>query len=139
NSRPETFRNHREKTALQKIMNVPDNLRYAESHEWVRLEGENARVGITDHAQAELTDVVYVELPKVGAKATAKGQIAIVESVKAASDIYAPVSGTVVEVNKALEGNPALVNTDPFGEGWIFLLKMDSPDEVKQLKDAAGY
>jgi glycine cleavage system H protein len=120
-------------------MNVPDDLRYAESHEWVRVEGENARVGITDHAQAELTDVVYVELPKVGAKAVAKGQIAVVESVKAASDIYAPVSGTVVEVNKALENNPALVNTDPFGEGWIFVLKMDSADEVKQLKDAAGY
>ena len=120
-------------------MNVPDDLRYAESHEWVRVEGANARVGITDHAQAELTDVVYVELPKVGAKAGAKGQIAVVESVKAASDIYAPVSGTVVEVNKALEGNPALINTDPFGEGWIFLLKMDSPDDVKQLKDAAGY
>jgi len=120
-------------------MNVPDNLYYAESHEWVRVEGENARVGITDHAQAELTDVVYVELPKVGAKATAKGQIAVVESVKAASDIYAPVSGNVVEANKALEANPALINTDPFGEGWIFVLKMDDPEQVKQLKDAAGY
>ena len=120
-------------------MNVPDDLYYAESHEWVRVEGENARVGITDHAQAELTDVVYVELPKAGAKATAKGQIAVVESVKAASDIYAPVSGTVVEANKALEGNPALINTDPFGEGWIFLLKMDDPEQVKLLKDAAGY
>ena len=120
-------------------MNVPDDLRYAESHEWVRVEGDNARVGITDHAQAELTDVVYVELPKAGAKATAKGQIAVVESVKAASDIYAPVSGTVVETNKALEGNPALINTDPFGEGWIFVLKMDDPELVKQLKDAAGY
>jgi len=120
-------------------MNVPDDLYYAESHEWVRVEGENARVGITDHAQAELTDVVYVELPKVGAKATAKGQIAVVESVKAASDIYAPVSGTVVESNKALEGNPALINTDPFGEGWIFVVKMGDPAQVKQLKDAAGY
>ena len=120
-------------------MNVPDDLRYAESHEWVRVEGDKARVGITDHAQAELTDVVYVELPKVGAKATAKGQIAVVESVKAASDIYAPVSGTVVEANTALEGNPALLNTDPFGEGWIFVVKMDSPNDVQQLKDAAGY
>ena len=120
-------------------MNVPDDLYYTESHEWVRVEGENARVGITDHAQAELTDVVYVELPKVGAVAEAKGQIAVVESVKAASDIYAPVKGTVVEVNQALEGNPALINTDPFGEGWIFALKMDSPEQVKQLKDAAGY
>jgi glycine cleavage system H protein len=120
-------------------MNVPDDLYYTESHEWVRVEGENARVGITDHAQAELTDVVYVELPNVGASSEAKAQIAVVESVKAASDIYAPVKGTVVEVNKALEGNPALINTDPFGEGWIFMLKMDSPEQVKQLKDAAGY
>ncbi|MEY2564238.1 MAG: glycine cleavage system protein [Verrucomicrobiota bacterium] len=120
-------------------MNVPDDLFYTESHEWVRREGDNARVGITDHAQAELTDVVYVELPKMGAQAEARGQIAVVESVKAASDIYAPIKGTVVEVNKALEGNPALINTDPFGEGWIFVLKMDSPDDVKQLKDAAGY
>ena len=120
-------------------MNVPDDLFYTESHEWVRREGDNARVGITDHAQAELTDVVYVELPKVGAQAEARSQIAVVESVKAASDIYAPIKGTVVEVNKALEGNPALINTDPFGEGWIFVLKMDSPDDVKQLKDAAGY
>ncbi|HEY8835420.1 MAG TPA: glycine cleavage system protein GcvH [Chthoniobacterales bacterium] len=120
-------------------MNVPDDLYYTESHEWVRVEGENARVGITDHAQAELTDVVYVELPKIGAAAEAKGQIAVVESVKAASDIYAPVKGTVVEANKALEGNPALINTDPFGEGWIFVLKMASPEDVKQLKDAAAY
>jgi glycine cleavage system H protein len=120
-------------------MNVPDDLYYTESHEWVRVEGEKARVGITDHAQAELTDVVYVELPKVGASAEAKGQIAVVESVKAASDFYAPIKGTVVEVNKALEGNPALINTDPFGEGWIFVLKMDSPDDAKQLKNAAGY
>ncbi|PYJ11515.1 MAG: glycine cleavage system protein GcvH [Verrucomicrobia bacterium] len=121
------------------MMNVPDDLFYTESHEWIKREGDNARVGITDHAQAELTDVVYVELPKVGATAEARGQIAVVESVKAASDIYAPVNGTVVEVNKALEGNPALVNTDPFGEGWIFVLKMDSPDDIKQLKDAAAY
>ncbi|HSP46325.1 MAG TPA: glycine cleavage system protein GcvH [Chthoniobacterales bacterium] len=120
-------------------MNVPDDLYYTESHEWVRIEGENARVGITDHAQAELTDVVYVELPKVGATAEARGQIAVVESVKAASDIYAPVKGTVVEANKALEGNPALINTDPFGEGWIFVLKMDTMEQVKQLKDAAAY
>ena len=120
-------------------MNVPDDLFYTESHEWVRREGENARVGITDHAQAELTDVVYVELPKVGAQAEARGQIAVVESVKAASDIYAPVKGTVVAVNDALQANPALVNTDPFGEGWIFVLKMDSPEDVKQLKDAAAY
>jgi glycine cleavage system H protein len=120
-------------------MNVPDDLRYTESHEWVRVEGENARVGITDHAQAELTDVVFVELPQVGKQVEARGATAVVESVKAASDIYAPVKGTVVEVNKALESNPALINTDPFGEGWIFALRMESPDDVKQLKDAAAY
>ena len=120
-------------------MNVPDDLLYTESHEWIKREGDNVRVGITDHAQAELTDVVYVELPKVGAQAEARGQIAVVESVKAASDIYAPVKGTVVEVNKALEGNPALINTDAFGEGWIFVLKIDNADDLKQLKDAATY
>lgn len=120
-------------------MNVPDDLFYTESHEWVRREGDNARVGITDHAQAELTDVVYVELPKVDRKVNAREATAVVESVKAASDIYAPVKGTVLEVNKALEGNPALINTDPFGEGWIFVLKMESPDDVKQLKDATAY
>ena len=121
------------------MSNVPDDLFYTESHEWVRVEGDTARVGITDHAQAELTDVVYVELPKVGTQLEARGNAAVVESVKAASDIYAPISGEVVEVNEALSTNPALVNTDPFGEGWIFVVKMASPDDAKQLKDAAAY
>ena len=120
-------------------MNVPDDLFYTATHEWLLQEGENARVGITDHAQAELTDVVYVELPKVGALAEAGGQIAVVESVKAASDIYAPVKGTVVEVNQALQGNPALINTDPFGDGWIFVMKTNAPNDLKHLKDAAAY
>src|SRR6188472_3878053 len=120
-------------------MNVPEDLLYTDSHEWIRREGDKIRVGITDHAQAELTDVVYVELPKVGASYSARGTIAVVESVKAASDIYAPVKGTVLEVNKALESDPALINTDPYGEGWIFLLKMASPDDLKELKDPAAY
>jgi glycine cleavage system H protein len=120
-------------------MNVPDDLLYTESHEWIRREGENIRVGITDHAQAELTDVVFVELPKIGRQAAAKEAIAVVESVKAASDIYAPANGTVVDANKGLESNPALINTDPFGEGWIFSMKIDSADELKNLKDAAAY
>jgi len=120
-------------------MNVPDDLKYTETHEWVRLEDGQARVGITDHAQAELTDVVYVELPKIGAKVQAKAPAAVVESVKAAGDIYSPVTGTVVAVNEALENNPALVNTDPHGEGWIFLVALDAPEEVAQLKDAAAY
>jgi glycine cleavage system H protein len=120
-------------------MNVPDDLLYTESHEWIRRDGDTIRVGITDHAQAELTDVVYVELPKKGATYDARGTIAVVESVKAASDIYAPAKGTVLEANQALESNPALLNTDPYGEGWIFLLKMDDPNQLSGLKDAAAY
>lgn len=120
-------------------MNVPDDLLYTKSHEWIRREGEKIRVGITDHAQAELTDVVFVELPKVGAQVEAQSPIAVVESVKAASDIYAPVKGTVVEANDALTNNPALINTDPFGEGWIFALKIDSADDLKNLQTADTY
>jgi glycine cleavage system H protein len=120
-------------------MNVPDDLLYTESHEWIRREGDKIRVGITDHAQAELTDVVYVELPKMGASYETGGTIAIVESVKAASDIYAPAKGTVLEINKALESNPALLNTDPYGEGWIYAMQVEDPDQLKDLKDAAAY
>jgi glycine cleavage system H protein len=120
-------------------MNVPDDLLYSETHEWIRREGENVRVGITDHAQSELTDVVYVELPKMDRQVNAREAIAVVESVKAASDIYAPVKGRVVEVNKALEADPGLLNREPFGEGWIFVLKIDNPDDLMQLKDAAAY
>ncbi len=120
-------------------MNVPDDSLYTESHEWIKREGENLRVGITDHAQSELTDVVYVELPKMDQQANAKEAIAIVESVKAASDIYAPVKGTVVEVNKALEADPGLINREPYGQGWIFVLKIDNADELKQLKGAEAY
>jgi glycine cleavage system H protein len=120
-------------------MNVPDDLLYTESHEWIKREGENIRVGITDHAQAELTDVVFVELPKKDRQVKAKEATAVVESVKAASDIYAPVKGTIVDANQTLESNPALINTDPFGEGWIFVLKIDNADDLKSLKDAAAY
>jgi glycine cleavage system H protein len=120
-------------------MNIPDDLLYNETHEWIKREGDNARIGITDHAQSELTDVVYVELPKMDRQANAKEAIAVVESVKAASDIYAPVKGTVVEVNKALEADPGLINREPYGQGWIFVLKIDNPDDLKQLKDADAY
>jgi glycine cleavage system H protein len=120
-------------------MNVPEDLRYTESHEWIKQEGENIRVGITDHAQSELTDVVYVELPKKDRQVNAKEAIAVVESVKAASDIYAPVKGTVVEGNKALEADPGLINREPYGQGWIFVLKIDNPEDLKQLPDAAAY
>ena len=120
-------------------MNVPDDLLYTETHEWIKREGENVRVGISDHAQSELTDVVYVELPKIDRQANAKEAIAVVESVKAASDIYAPVKGTVVEVNNALEADPGLINREPYGQGWIFVLKIDNPGDLKNLKDAGAY
>jgi glycine cleavage system H protein len=120
-------------------MNVPEDLLYTESHEWIKREDDKIRVGITDHAQSELTDVVFVELPKMDRQANAKEAIAVVESVKAASDIYAPVKGKVVEVNKALEADPGLINREPFGQGWLFVLKFGNPDDLKNLKDAAAY
>jgi len=120
-------------------MNVPEDLKYSESHEWVRLDGDIATVGITDHAQAELTDIVFAEPPKVGATFSAKSPAAVVESVKAASDIYAPVSGEVVEANDTLGDNSSLLNTDPFGAGWIFKIRLSNPDEVASLLDAAAY
>ena len=117
-------------------MSVPDDLRYASSHEWLRADGT---VGITDHAQHELTDVVFVDLPSVGKEVKAGEVACVVESVKAASDIYAPVSGKVVEVNTAVSANPALVNTDPYGHGWLFKLEPSDPAERDALKDAAAY
>jgi len=120
-------------------MIIPNDLLYTESHEWIKREGENIRVGITDHAQSELTDVVYVELPKLERQVNPKEPIAVVESVKAASDIYSPVKGTVLEANKALEADPGLINREPYGQGWIFVLKMENPDDLKNLKDASAY
>jgi len=120
-------------------MNVPEDLQYAATHEWLRLDGADGTVGITDHAQAELTDVVYVELPKVGAQVTAQQQVCVVESVKAASDIYSPVSGTITAVNDALSSNPALINTDPFGDGWIFRIKIEAGEEIEELKSPVQY
>ena len=120
-------------------MMIPDDLLYTESHEWIKREGENIRVGITDHAQSELTDVVYVELPKLERQVNPKEPIAVVESVKAASDIYAPVKGTVLEANKALEADQGLINREPYGQGWIFVLKIENPDDLKNLKDASAY
>lgn len=120
-------------------MNVPEDLLYTESHEWIKREGDNIRVGITDHAQAELTDIVFVEVPNTDRQVNAKEAIAVVESVKAASDIYAPVKGIVVDANKALAADPGLINREPYGQGWLFVLKVDNADDLKQLKDAAGY
>jgi glycine cleavage system H protein len=117
-------------------MNVPDDLRYANTHEWLRADGT---VGITDHAQHELTDVVFVDLPTVGKEVKAGEVACVVESVKAASDIYAPVSGKIVAVNSEVSGNPALVNTDPYGKGWLFKIESSNTSERGALKDAAGY
>jgi glycine cleavage system H protein len=120
-------------------MNVPTDLRFNPSHEWVRLEGDIATVGISDHAQEELTDVVFVELPLVGRTVDAGDPTAVVESVKAASDIYSPIGGEVIEVNLDVEADPALVNTDPYGRGWIFKLRVKNAAEVEGLLDAAAY
>lgn len=119
--------------------NVPSDLRYAKSHEWVRVDSGVATVGITDHAQHELTDVVFVELPQAGRKVKAGEACAVVESVKTASDIYSPVSGEVVEANKAVVDNPALVNSDPFGAGWFFKIKLAASTEVGSLLSSADY
>jgi glycine cleavage system H protein len=120
-------------------MNIPTDLKYNSSHEWVRLEGDIATVGITDHAQAELTDVVFVELPPVGKSVDLGDPTAVVESVKAASDIYAPISGEIVEGNPEVEADPALVNTDPYGKGWIFKMRVKDIASVDSLMDAAAY
>jgi glycine cleavage system H protein len=120
-------------------MNVPSDLRYNSSHEWVRLEGDIATVGISDHAQEELTDVVFVELPLVGRAVDAGDPTAVVESVKAASDIYAPISGEVIETNMDVEADPALINTDPYCRGWIFKLRVKNCADVEGLLDAAAY
>ena len=118
---------------------VPADLRYAKSHEWVRLAGDVANVGITDHAQHELTDVVFVELPAVGRKVKAGEAVAVVESVKTASDIYSPVSGEIIEVNMAVSDNPALTNSAPYGEGHFFQVKLSDTAEVNGLLSPADY
>ena len=120
-------------------MNIPKNLKYTKSHEWVRVEGQVAVVGITDHAQHEMTDVVYVEVPSLDARAERGGPCAVVESVKAASDIYAPVSGDVIAVNEELASAPELLNEDPYGKGWIFQIKMTDPGELNELLSPDDY
>jgi glycine cleavage system H protein len=121
------------------MSNIPAELRYAASHEWIKVEGSTGTVGISDHAQSELSDVVYVELPKIGTKVTAGSVVATIESVKAASDIYSPVSGEITEANAALTKKPELVNQDPYGAAWLFKIALSAPDEVQKLQDAAAY
>lgn len=120
-------------------MATPEDNRYAKSHEYVHLEGEVATIGITDYAQKELGDVVFVELPQVGSVLEAADELGSIESVKAVSELFAPVSGEVVEVNEALADNPALVNTDPFGDGWMIRVKVSDATEVDELMTAEEY
>ena len=121
------------------MTNIPSDLKYAKSHEWVRVNGHTGVVGITDHAQHELTDVVFVELPAVGRQVKAGEACAVVESVKTASDIYSPVSGQIVEVNKAAVDNPALVNTEPYGGGWFFKIQLSNLVELNNLLSPEKY
>jgi glycine cleavage system H protein len=120
-------------------MDTPRNLKYTNSHEWVRVEGKEVVVGITDFAQDQLSDLTYVELPAVGDSFSAQEEAAVLESVKAASDIYAPVSGTVTAVNNELLDHPEVVNTDPYGQGWLFKLSLEDKTELEGLLDADEY
>ncbi|HEX3801153.1 MAG TPA: glycine cleavage system protein GcvH [Verrucomicrobiae bacterium] len=121
------------------MSNIPTDLKYVKSHEWVRVSGDTATIGITDHAQQELTDVVFVELPALNRQVKAGEACAVVESVKTASDIYSPVSGQVVEINKAVSDNPALVNSEPYAGGWFYKIKLSNPSELDALLSADKY
>jgi glycine cleavage system H protein len=120
-------------------MNVPDDLRYSKDHEWARLEDGRVRIGITDYAQDALGDIVYVQLPEVGAAVAAGDGFSEIESTKSVSDIYAPVSGAVVEVNQDLADSPQRVNEDPYGDGWLCIIDAEDPSQLDQLMDAAAY
>jgi glycine cleavage system H protein len=122
------------------MSNIPSELRYAASHEWVRPEGDGTyTVGISEHAQELLGDMVFVELPDVGDTVAAGDDVAVAESVKAASDVYAPIGGEIVAINEELEDSPELVNSDPYGDGWLFRIKADDDSEFNELLDAEGY
>lgn len=121
------------------MSNTPNDLKYASSHEWARLDGDVVTVGITDHAQEALGDLVYVELPEVGDTVAAGDEAGVVESVKAASDIYAPVSGEVIAVNEALGDTPEIINTDPYNEGWIYKIRVTDVSELDNLMSGEEY
>lgn len=120
-------------------MEYPEQLRYSSEHEWVAVDGDRARVGITDFAQDALGDVVYVQLPETGSTVAANATCAEVESTKSVSDVFSPLSGTIVEVNAALDATPELLNQQPYGDGWIFVVEMGDPSELDALMDAAAY
>ena len=119
-------------------MNLPQDLKYTKDHEWIKIDGTTGTVGITDHAQGELGDVVFVELPAAGKAVKLGESFGTIEAVKAVSDLYAPVTGSITEVNAALNATPELVNKEPYGAGWMVKIKLANPDEVKGLLDAAG-
>jgi len=121
------------------MSNVPSDLKYTKSHEWVHVSGDIATIGITDHAQHELTDIVFVELPDVGRKVKAGDACAVVESVKTASDIYSPVSGEILETNKSIVDDPALVNSEPHADGWFYKIKLSNPAELNALLSPDKY
>jgi len=121
------------------MSNIPSDLKYTKSHEWVRVNGDTATVGITDHAQHELTDIVFVELPEIGKIFKSGEAAAVVESVKTASDIYSPVSGEILEINKAVVDNPALTNTEPYAGGWFFKIKLNNAAELNALLSPEKY
>jgi glycine cleavage system H protein len=120
-------------------VDVPEDLRYTDDHEWLRVEGSDGTVGVTAYAADQLGDVVFVELPAAGAKLTARQSFGVVESVKAVSDLYAPLAGEVVETNEALASQPELVNSDPYGAGWMLRLRLEDPGEAEKLHDATAY
>ncbi|MEO6452713.1 MAG: glycine cleavage system protein GcvH [Ginsengibacter sp.] len=120
-------------------MTLPENLRYTKDHEWIKLDEEIATIGITDFAQRELGDIVFVEIETKGKSLPAETVFGTVEAVKTVSDLFLPVSGTIIEINPALEAQPELVNSDPYGEGWMIKMKVDDPDDVKELMDASAY
>ena len=120
-------------------MNYPDNLRYTKDHEWVSLEGDIATIGVTDFAQHELGDIVYVDINSKGKAMAAEDVFGTVEAVKTVSDLFLPAAGTITEVNPALEAQPELVNTDPYNEGWMIKMKVDNPDDIKKLMDKEAY
>ena len=119
---------------------IPSELRYTQTHEWVRVEDDGTLViGITDHAQSQLGELVFADLPDIGANVSAADEVCVIESVKAASDIYSPISGKIIEINEDLEESPGLVNSDPYGDGWLFRLDPSDPDEFSELLDADSY
>jgi glycine cleavage system H protein len=120
-------------------MNIPENLKYTKEHEWLRVEDETGTIGVTDHAQGELGDVVFVELPKVGLKFKQNDSIGTIEAVKTVADIYAPISGEVLEVNSALSDSPDLINNDPYGKGWMLKVRINQLDEIDSLMDTDDY